>query len=406
MNKKTVLVLLGCLAGVMIGTLFYMVYNEERIYVGGREFKFRTAPVDPFDAFMGRYVALNLEETSAVKDPRAGEFLKGQSVYARVDVGPDGFAYFSGVSDSAPESGAYIKCRVEYDSGDLVHLRVPIDRYYMEENKAPDAERMFNELQDQSPQKAYVLVNIKNGAARVKELYIGDKSVKETLRSGVNAAVPQEQLYSDENASFEDLDSEPEKPETGADTFDREGDYVPIEDLLPPDGWDVAVKFDVADYNDFYVFSAKPGVLGEVYAVNLDSQDDIYQEWVGRECCPEGSGYSALYESSDARRGKAWYVERKRVSDNEYRILIRGFSKIDCPLGGRPYVRGELLMNPVSGWRVTRIPRMSYHPSKYGQETFVKQAGNKLSFASGQACGGCCACVDGAWLDIELIVQK
>ena len=61
-KKKILLVLFILVAIVQISFSASMIINREITLKSGKQFKFRTAPVDPYDAFRGRYVALTLEE--------------------------------------------------------------------------------------------------------------------------------------------------------------------------------------------------------------------------------------------------------------------------------------------------------------------------------------------------------
>jgi len=42
-----------------------MIWGRERTLAVGSVYKFRTQPVDPYDAFRGRYVSLRIEESHA-----------------------------------------------------------------------------------------------------------------------------------------------------------------------------------------------------------------------------------------------------------------------------------------------------------------------------------------------------
>ncbi|HHE64731.1 MAG TPA: signal peptidase I, partial [Bacteroidetes bacterium] len=122
--------------------------------------------------------------------------------------------------------------------------------------------------------------------------------------------------------------------------------------------WDVSARFDKTHCNDFFPFSGTPGEIGKTYYAKLDgSSDDLYTEYHGRECCSSEVGgcgahgyWGNLYKKEGAVRKGPWVVERKYVNDNTYRILIRGASKADCSCGGNGYVKGEVVINPNSGW--------------------------------------------------------
>ncbi|MEW6173934.1 MAG: GDYXXLXY domain-containing protein, partial [Bacillota bacterium] len=165
----------------------------------GRQFKFRTAPVDPYDAFRGRYVAIGIENNAAI-DYGAPEFKPGQKefagsrelkpgqrVYAHITVDAKGFASFSKVTANRPEGNAYIQTTVNFvmnePAGSKVYFRLPFDRYYMEEKAAPAAESAYRRY-SMNPERsnAYITVRVKEGFAVLEELYIDGKPIRDFVR--------------------------------------------------------------------------------------------------------------------------------------------------------------------------------------------------------------------------------
>ena len=174
-------------------------------------------------------------------------------------------------------------------------------------------------------------------------------------------------------------------------------------------GWDVSIRFDSAQQHPFYPFSKTAGIVGQTYYAQLNAADDLFEEYVGAECCagPGWNNFPVIYEKEQARRPKGWYAERKPVDSNTYKILLRGVAWADCVYEELPYVKGELVVNVSRGWRIAQILKNSVTSSWKGQNTYCTIEGNSLRFASGNGCGNdCCICADSAWLDIELIVKK
>lgn len=169
--------------------------------------------------------------------------------------------------------------------------------------------------------------------------------------------------------------------------------------------WDVAIKFDSAHEGAFYPFSAIQGQEEEFYFKKLDGTDNLYEEYAGREACGR-SGWGDIYEKEGARRAKGWYAERKKINDDEYKILIRGVASADCNYSGPGYAKGELDLNIDNGWAIDKLLKCSVQGSNKGQETYCSVWIKKLQFASGSNCGGCCACADSGNLDIEVIVKN
>lgn len=184
--KRTVLVLFVLLALIQTAVPVWMIVHRETTLKTGRLFKFRTAPVDPYDAFRGRYVAITIENSAAPADG-ASDLKPGQKVYVHITEDSEGFAAFDKATVRRPEGDAYIQTRVSFvvnePSGPKVYFEVPFDRYYMEETAAPaaeDAYRQYGSLPEHSD--AYVTVRVKDGFAVLEELYVGGKPIREFVR--------------------------------------------------------------------------------------------------------------------------------------------------------------------------------------------------------------------------------
>ncbi|RLI92789.1 MAG: hypothetical protein DRO89_01435 [Candidatus Altiarchaeales archaeon] len=180
--------------------------------------------------------------------------------------------------------------------------------------------------------------------------------------------------------------------------------------------WDVSARFDTAHCNAFYPFSSTPGEIGKTYYAKLNgSSDNLYTEYHGRECCSSEVGgcgaygyWGDLYEKDGAIRKGPWVVERKYVDDSTYRILIRGASKADCSCGGNGYVKGEVVVNPDSGWKITSIVKNSVNNDTRGRDVYcdIDKDTGVIKFAGGSTCNGCCCCIDSGEIDIEVIVKR
>jgi len=181
MNRGLIIGLFLCLSFIQITTPLSMIIRRESVLKAGAQFKFKTTPVDPYDAFRGRYVALRLEENyvPAVKEIKLS---RGRTVYALITIDSQDFARFTAVVTARPSDKPYIQTKVLYVTGDKVYLDLPIDRYYMEETSAPAAERIYQEHAQRGKQDAYVMVRIKDGFAVIESLYVGAQTIEDALR--------------------------------------------------------------------------------------------------------------------------------------------------------------------------------------------------------------------------------
>lgn len=158
-----------------------MIAKREFVLKQGTPFKFKTAAVDPYDAFRGRYVALRVQANKVAR-PAGVNLHYGQKVFALIMVDERGFAKISQVATQKPKGSPYLMARVSHPSGDDVFLNLLIDRYYMAEKSAPKAEQIYREHNRREKQNSYVLVRIKDGFAVVEGLYINELRIEEVLK--------------------------------------------------------------------------------------------------------------------------------------------------------------------------------------------------------------------------------
>ena len=181
MKSRLIIGLFLGVSFIQIITPLSMIIKRESVLKNGGQFKFKTAPVDPYDAFRGRYVALEIEDNyvPAIKETKLS---RGQTVYGLINIDSQGFAKFTTVTTVRPQGKSYIQTKVQYVSDDKVHLDLPIDRYYMEEKAAPMAERIYQHYVQRGKQDAYVIVRIKDGFAVIESLYVGGQRIEDAVK--------------------------------------------------------------------------------------------------------------------------------------------------------------------------------------------------------------------------------
>lgn len=159
--------LLPALIVIIIIQLFvpaYMIANRYYILNIGEEYKFRVNPIDPYDAFRGRYVSLYVRVNATNTNGK----------YGTIVVDGEGFATINKVLKNKPKNAAYVK------SSQKDYFRLPIDRYYMEEKMAPKAESIVRRrVRDKD---AYVTVRVKNGDLVISGLYIDAVPIEDIIK--------------------------------------------------------------------------------------------------------------------------------------------------------------------------------------------------------------------------------
>lgn len=159
-----------------------LILDEEKILSEGKVFKFKTAPVDPSDPFRGKYITLSFEENS-IKIVNPDEWKNAKRIYVSLEDSA-GYALISTVSMYEPENADYVKAEIQYisDYDTTLYIRYPFERFYLEESKASEAEKLYWEAQRDSSVTAYAEVSILEGNAALKDVFINSRSVKEIVK--------------------------------------------------------------------------------------------------------------------------------------------------------------------------------------------------------------------------------
>lgn len=186
MKRKLVFGLFMTVAVLQFAVPVGQIRKYEEILRSGTAYKFRTEPVDPSDAFRGRYVALNYADTlAAVQEGDSFEYRS--PVYVTLQKDDAGFAIFGKLSGATPAKGDYL--RVEYlhpDQNKTTSARfcLPFDKFFMEETKAPKAEAAYWKHGNRPNRKmegTYVIVRVKDGRGVIENLYIKGKPIQNFL---------------------------------------------------------------------------------------------------------------------------------------------------------------------------------------------------------------------------------
>ena len=154
-----------------------LIWKRERTLKEGRVWKFRTAPVDPVDAFRGRYVALQFEaETQQISPPPNSQY--GQTVFVTLQTDAEGFAAIDQVLPSRPNSDDFMVVQLHGTT-----IALPFDKYWVTERDAPAAEAAYRAQSTREKRNAFVTVRVFKGDAALEQLYLDGLPLGEYLRA-------------------------------------------------------------------------------------------------------------------------------------------------------------------------------------------------------------------------------
>lgn len=164
------------------------IWSAEARREAGRVWRFRTAPVDPADLVRGRYVRLDFEATSGPAHG-PGPFEPGQTAYALLEEGEEGFAQVSGVTRAAPDTpdgDAHLEVRVRSAHAGRVFFEFPVDRLYLPEEKAPVAERLTRQLAG----RTWAEIRVHEGHATLLDVFLDGVPLSQAVEAPMREADP------------------------------------------------------------------------------------------------------------------------------------------------------------------------------------------------------------------------
>jgi uncharacterized membrane-anchored protein len=159
-----------------------MIQRREAALRHGEVYLFRTAPVDPHDAFRGRYVALDFQQ-AVVEGIWPDEACRpGRVAYAILTKYVEGFASITAVVFTPPDDTVFLKVRIIHYYNNRLRLALPFDRFYMDEFSAPEAEREYFRIhRERRELPAWARVRVDNGFAVLEDLLIDGQPIRDWL---------------------------------------------------------------------------------------------------------------------------------------------------------------------------------------------------------------------------------
>ena len=171
------LIVFVLLALVQLAVPGSLIWKREQTLRHGSVWKFRTAPVDPVDAFRGRYVALRFDaETQQISPPPNAGY--SDTVFITLKQNAEGFAEIDQVSLSRPARDDFMEARL---SGTTIAL--PFETYWVTERAASAAEAAYRNLSRRDKQNAFAAIRVFRGDAAIEQLYLDNLPLGEYLRN-------------------------------------------------------------------------------------------------------------------------------------------------------------------------------------------------------------------------------
>jgi uncharacterized membrane-anchored protein len=170
-SKITLGLIIAALCQVLILSGMYVVAAIP--FWTGTEIHIRTIPVDPRSMFRGNYALLRYEISEMDADllPDSKDLRNGEIVYVALKPGKDNYHDFSDVSLEKPDSGVFLRGRIQNryyeDNASYFRIKFGIEAFFAPKDKALSLERKLRE-----GGTAVVMVS-SSGRARLKQVING-----------------------------------------------------------------------------------------------------------------------------------------------------------------------------------------------------------------------------------------
>ena len=153
-----------------------MVLQSSNVISKGTLMRFKCAPVDPKDPFRGSYIVLNLDNRDFPLPP-GHDFQMNEKVFVSFETDSAGFAQIKTVTKQKPRGMRdVLVTEIDYiskeDGKPVATLEFPFTRFYMDEFKAPKAERLYNDAMLTDSAGTYAIVHIYYGKARISNVVV------------------------------------------------------------------------------------------------------------------------------------------------------------------------------------------------------------------------------------------
>ncbi len=191
--KRWSLLILAVVIAIQFAVTASLIAKHERVLRQGELHRFKTRPIDPADPFQGRYVRLAYEQdyVPGTKEHEP-EPRRKERVYVSLSTDTNGFSRLAGWSRTRPDAGTFLKLQYQYPKREWnrdtrtstykgLAFKLPFNRFYMEESKAPRAEKEV--LTATRNTNCWATVRILDGVGLVENVYVSGQSIRELVEA-------------------------------------------------------------------------------------------------------------------------------------------------------------------------------------------------------------------------------
>ena len=169
---------------------FHTISLRNEVMKKGKHLILKTMPVDPYDAFRGKYIHLNYDLTRVNKVESSEKLRRRQNqIYVTFKKDSTGYSIIDKVSLMKPEDNMFYLEAIGYHNTsmgtDSVAVSLLNKRFYMEEFKAEKAEKKYLQAH-RNKKDAFVTMKIYKGKGIIENLFIEGKNISDYISNEKN----------------------------------------------------------------------------------------------------------------------------------------------------------------------------------------------------------------------------
>ncbi len=177
-------VTLALFAVVVIAQLFIPmreVWKSQELIEQSDTYKFRLRPVDPIDPLRGRYVRLDFADR-VYKFGEPTSWDSGTDIYVVLKTDEDGFAVPDTVLSEIPGNGPFVIAKMSRRllNARKITINYPFERFYMDEDKAQNAEMILRSMSDSTVVYAEVAI-APDGQGLLKDVLVNGIPIQDVV---------------------------------------------------------------------------------------------------------------------------------------------------------------------------------------------------------------------------------
>lgn len=162
-----------------------MIIQKEIILNKGEIVKFQVQPVDPYDAFRGKYLSLGIVENRLYSPER--DFRAGQKVKVILNIDAEGFARPAGIDPLSPGDTVYLDCTIDYVTDEYITFKFPFDRYYINEDYSRRGEELYSRYSRGNKEDAYISVRVQKGKAVLENMFLAGIEINQFIKNEIES---------------------------------------------------------------------------------------------------------------------------------------------------------------------------------------------------------------------------